>query len=73
VPVVRKLAGRRSLYAVREYNHGHIKARELREALPPEAFDGFFKFAFVRNPWDWHDVPLPHLNRSAHADFHEYY
>lgn len=31
----------------------HIKARELRDQLPPKIFDGFFKFTFVRNTWDW--------------------
>lgn len=31
----------------------HIKARELRDQLPPKIFDEFFKFAFVRNTWDW--------------------
>jgi hypothetical protein len=31
----------------------HIKARELKDQLPPEIFDKFFKFAFVRNTWDW--------------------
>jgi hypothetical protein len=31
----------------------HIKAREIKSQLPPEVFDNFFKFAFVRNPWDW--------------------
>ena len=46
VPVLRKLASGRSLYALRERNHGHITARELRDALPAEVFEGFFKFAF---------------------------
>jgi hypothetical protein len=31
----------------------HIKAREVRKRLPAEIYDNFFKFAFVRNPWDW--------------------
>ena len=32
--------------------HGHLSLRQLRPHLPPEQFDGFFKFAFVRNPFD---------------------
>ena len=32
---------------------GHIKAREVRSKLGNETFNSFFKFAFVRNPWDW--------------------
>jgi len=32
--------------------HGHISLQELRPHLSPEQFDSFFKFAFVRNPFD---------------------
>lgn len=32
--------------------HGHITLQQLRPHLSPELFDGFFKFAFVRNPFD---------------------
>jgi Sulfotransferase family len=32
--------------------HGHISLRQLRPHLPPEQFESFFKFAFVRNPFD---------------------
>jgi len=32
--------------------HGHISLRELRPHMSAEDFDGFFKFAFVRNPFD---------------------
>lgn len=31
----------------------HIKAKELQEKLPEDIWKIFFKFAFVRNPWDW--------------------
>lgn len=31
---------------------GHALAREIRDALPQRIFTKFFKFAFVRNPWD---------------------
>jgi hypothetical protein len=30
----------------------HIKAHELRSAIGQEAWEQFFTFAFVRNPWD---------------------
>ena len=44
----------------------HPTAADVREALPAHIFNGYFKFAFVRNPWDWqvswyHYV---HQNRS---------
>lgn len=31
----------------------HTKARDAKNELSPEIFDHYFKFAFVRNPWDW--------------------
>lgn len=32
--------------------HGHLSLRQVRPYFRPEDFDGFFKFAFVRNPFD---------------------
>ena len=32
--------------------HGHISVRQLKSLLPREQWDGYFKFAFVRNPYD---------------------
>jgi hypothetical protein len=32
--------------------HGHLSLQQVRPYLRPEDFDGFFKFAFVRNPFD---------------------
>jgi len=34
-----------------EAHQGHIRARELKEKLG-ESWDEYFKFCFVRNPWD---------------------
>lgn len=35
-----------------QIQHGHISLQQLRPHLPPEQFESFFKFAFVRNPFD---------------------
>lgn len=32
--------------------HGHISLAQLRPFIEPEKFDSYFKFAFVRNPFD---------------------
>ncbi len=32
--------------------HGHISLQQIRPYLRPEEWDGFLKFAFVRNPFD---------------------
>lgn len=39
---------------------GHITASELKNQLPTEIFDSYFKFAFVRHPLDW-QVSLYHF------------
>ena len=31
----------------------HIKAPELIDIIGKKAFDSYFSFAFIRNPWDW--------------------
>ena len=35
-----------------QVGHGHLSLQQVRPDLRPEDFDGFFKFAFVRNPFD---------------------
>lgn len=62
---IRKLRVRRWM----NYDYGHMQARELKRALPSKTFDEFFKFAFVRNPWDWHvSIYLKALQYPTHMD-----
>lgn len=37
---------------LREIGHGHVSVQQLKPILGDEVFDRYFKFAFVRNPWD---------------------
>ncbi|MBH5321857.1 sulfotransferase family 2 domain-containing protein [Aurantiacibacter sediminis] len=40
------------LPSIAQFGHGHLTAAELRVALGPKMFDGFFSFAVVRDPFD---------------------
>lgn len=42
----------------------HAKIIAAREMLPREVFEGLFKFAFVRNPWDLQVSSWHHLRRE---------
>lgn len=49
----RELHGKpNKLYQVWESALTHATARQTQKALPRE-FQQYYKFAFVRNPWDW--------------------
>lgn len=45
----------------------HTTAMELRDVIGAEAFGRLFKFAFVRNPWDF-ELSLYEFNRT-HPEF----
>jgi hypothetical protein len=53
----------------------HAKVVAAKEMLPREIFEGLFKFAFVRNPWDLQVSSFHHIRRErpqylgGHEDF----
>jgi len=52
------------------YFPNHITAKELREQLPQQVFENYFKFGFVRNPWDW-QVSIYNYTRKS-IDHHQH-
>jgi hypothetical protein len=56
----------------------HAKAIAAQEMLPREVFQGLFKFAFVRNPWDLQVSSFHHIRRErphllgSHGDFESF-
>ncbi len=42
----------------------HCKAITAQEMLPRDIFEGLFKFAFVRNPWDLQVSSYHHIRRE---------
>lgn len=49
----------------------HIKASEVKNLLPAKIYNEYFKFSFVRNPWDW-QVSLYHfmIQNTKHPQHH---
>ncbi len=61
-----QLAQKNPLMAI----HHHSSARQIQAAFTPGEFEQFYKFAFVRNPWDW-QVSLYHhmLKEESHHQY----
>lgn len=41
------------LYEMWESSLTHAKAKEVKADVSSDIYNGFYKFSFVRNPWDW--------------------
>lgn len=49
----------------------HIKASELINAMGKEAFEAFFSFAIIRNPWDWQVSLYKYMLKNASHHQHD--
>lgn len=49
---------------IAEIKHGHVSVQQLRPALDQELWRGYFRFAFVRNPFDRFISICAFLNRQ---------
>jgi hypothetical protein len=50
--------------------HGHAKAMEYRDFLGSDTFGRYFKFAFVRNPYDWQVSLYEYIRQTQHHRQH---
>jgi hypothetical protein len=50
-----------------QFEH-HIRASELKLQIPKHIFNSYFKFGFVRNPWDW-QVSIYHFTQQNPEHF----
>lgn len=49
----------------------HITPAELRTHMKKDNFQNYFKFAFVRNPFDWHVSQYMYHKQKTNAFFHD--
>jgi hypothetical protein len=55
----------------RQFHVGHLTAQDIRAFVPD--FDGLFRFAFVRNPWDLHVSLYQYVRRTPVHPQHAFY
>lgn len=50
---------------------GHITAKELKNDISEKVFNTYFKFGFVRNPWDWQVSLYTYMLKNKKHHQHE--
>ncbi|MEM9830579.1 MAG: sulfotransferase family 2 domain-containing protein [Bacteroidota bacterium] len=50
----------------------HINTKELREQLPNTTFQDYYKFGFVRDPWDWQVSLYTYMLKSQKHPQHKF-
>ena len=50
----------------------HIRAKEAKAKISPKIFDSYFKFGFVRNPWDWQVSLYKFMLKNPKHQQHEF-
>ena len=48
-----RMSGVKKYYPALANFSAHATALQVRELIDEDKFNSYYKFAFVRNPWDW--------------------
>ncbi|MEM6697600.1 MAG: sulfotransferase family 2 domain-containing protein [Bacteroidota bacterium] len=49
----------------------HQTAQQIQERLPEKVFNSYYKFGFVRDPWDWQASLYKYALRNKHHKQHQ--
>lgn len=57
-------------YRWRKFSTQHMTANDLKQALPDRIWNKSYKFAFIRNPWDWLlSIYYARLQNPVHPEY----